>query len=58
MENLLSLTIFAIGLAALTSFPAGAAAAAVAAAVAVLALTLTMVSGAVLGLARLPIERD
>ena len=58
MENIVSLTVFAIGLAFLTCFPAGAIATAVVAGAALFGLTLATVSGAVLGLASLPVDND
>ena len=58
METLVSLTTFAIGLALVTSFPAGAIATALVAVSVVLALTLTSLSGAMLGLAHAPSDRD
>ena len=58
METLVSLTIFAIGLALVTSFPVGAVATTLVAGTVVLALTLTILSGAVLGLAHAPSDRD
>ena len=50
MENLVSMTVFAIGLAILTSFPAGAVATALVAGTVLLGLTVTVLSGAMLGL--------
>lgn len=58
MESLISVTVFAIGLALLTMFPAGAMLSGAVIGTILLALTLTMVSGAVLGLVRLPADHD
>src|SRR5437763_806675 len=58
MQSLTSFTVFAIGLALLSSFPQGAVATAAVMGVLLLGVTLTMFSGAVLGLIRLPVEHD
>ena len=58
MKALVSLTVFAIGLAVLTSYPAGAAVTGVAIAAALLFVSLATLSGAALGLVRLPADHD